>query len=78
MNSNRNWQRDEYVYAQHQKGRTYKDIGQELGISMERVRQLYIRACRERRQKYFKMHPEARKEWLENPKDEKWNSLLDE
>lgn len=78
MNSNRNWQRDEYVYAQHQKGRTYSDIGQELGITVERVRQLYVRACRERRRKYFQTHPEAREEWSKNPRDKKWDSLPDE
>lgn len=78
MNSNRNWQRDEYIYEQRHKGRTLKDIGQELGISPERVRALYVRACRERRQKYFQTHPEARKEWWENPKDPKWDSLPDE
>lgn len=78
MNSNRNWKRDEYVYEQHRKDRTYKNISQELGITEERVRQLYVRACRERRQQYFKKHPEARKEWLQNPNDKKWDSLPDE
>lgn len=78
MNKNRNWQRDEYVYAQCRSGRTYKDIGQELGGSGGCVRQLYVRACKERRQKYFKTHPGAYKEWLKNPDDEKWDSLPDE
>ena len=71
----RDRQRDEYIYVQRKKGRTLKDIGQELGVTQERVRQVYVRVCRERRQKYFKTHPEARKEWYENPNDPKWDSL---
>lgn len=78
MNKNRDWQRDEYVYAQRKKGRTYRDIGQELGVTSECVRQLYVRACRERRRKYFEAHPEAREEWLRNPNDPKWDDLPDE
>ena len=78
MNSNRNWQRDEYVYAERKRGRTYKDIGQELGVNASRARELYVRACRERRQKYLLAHPEARREWYENPNDPKWDNLPDE
>ena len=69
----RNIQRDEYIFAERQKGRTYRDIGQELGISFVRVRQVYVYVCRERRQEYFKTHPEEYKMWRENPKDKKWN-----
>jgi DNA-directed RNA polymerase sigma subunit (sigma70/sigma32) len=69
----RNIQRDEYIFAERQKGRTYRDIGQELGISFVRVRQVYVYVCRERRQEYFKTHPEEYKQWWENPKDKKWN-----
>ena len=78
MNSNRNWQRDEYVYAEHRKGRTFKDIGQELGVNPSRARELFVRACRERRQKYFRTHPEAHAEWWANPNDPKWDNLPDE
>lgn len=70
--------RDEYIYAERQKGRTYKDIGKDLGITASRVRGLYVRACRDRRQKYFKTHPEAYKEWHENPNDPKWDNLPEE
>jgi DNA-directed RNA polymerase sigma subunit (sigma70/sigma32) len=69
----RNIQRDEYIFAERQKGRTYRDIGQELGISFVRVRQVYVYVCRERRQEYFKTHPEEYMQWRENPKDKKWN-----
>lgn len=69
----RNIQRDEYIFAERQKGRTYRDIGQELGISFVRVRQVYMYVCREKRQEYFKTHPEEYWQWWENPKDKKWN-----
>lgn len=74
----RDMQRDGYIYAQRKKGRTYKDIGYELGIGAERVRQLYFRVCRERRQMYLLAHPEARKEWWASQNDPKWDDLPDE
>ena len=45
----KNIQRDEYIFSERQKGRTYKDIGQELGISVERVRQVCVQVSRDRR-----------------------------
>lgn len=72
--SNRDPKRDEYIFTERQKGRTYKDIGQELGITQNRVRQVYMHVCRDRRQEYFQTHPEAYQEWWENPNDKKWNS----
>lgn len=70
----RNPQRDEYIFAERQKGRTFKDIGQELGISLVRVRQVYVKTCREKRQEYFKTHPEEYEQWWEDPNNEKWNA----
>lgn len=74
----RDTQRDEYIFAERQKGRTFKDIGQELGITLERVRQVYERCCRDRRQQYFKTHPEAYREWLKAPNKEKLNFIPEE
>lgn len=71
-------ERDEYVYTERKKGRLYKDIAQELGITASRARAVYVRACRDKRQKYFKTHPEAYKEWRESRNDEKWANLPDE
>ena len=44
----RNYERDAYVYEERKKGRLFKDIGSELGISGNRVRQIYRRADWER------------------------------
>ena len=68
-----NPQRNEYIFAERQKGRTYKDIGLELGITQNRVRQVYVYVCREKRKKYFNTHPEEYLEWHNNPNDKKWN-----
>lgn len=69
-------QRDEYIFEERQKGRTYKDIGQELGIGVERVRQVYERACRDKRQAYFRTHREEYRKWLlETPDSEKKNFI---
>lgn len=78
MNRNRNWQRDEYIYAERRKGRTFKDIGLELGVTPGCVRQLFVRACRTRREKYFLKHPGLYIEWHKNPNDPKWDNLPDE
>ena len=69
----KNPQRAEYIFAERQKGRTYKDIGLELGITHNRVRQVYVYVCREKRQAYFKTHPEEYLEWREDSKNPKWN-----
>lgn len=70
----RNIQREAYIFSERQKGRTYKDIGQELGITQVRVRQVYERVCQRRRQEYFKTHPEEYAQWWENPRDKKWSA----
>ena len=70
----RNPERAEYIFTQRQEGRTYKDIGLELGISHSRVRYIYVQACREKRQEYFKTHPEEYAQWWEDPNNEKWNA----
>lgn len=56
--------RDDYVFSQRQLGRTYKSISDELGVTVERVRQIYARACRDRRERYFASHPGQREIWL--------------
>lgn len=48
----RNTQRDEYIFTERQKGRSYKDIGQEVSISAERVRQVCVQVSRDRRERY--------------------------
>ena len=63
----RDRQRDAYIFAEKQKGRTFKDIGQELGISLERVRQVFAHVCRDKRQRYFLTHPEEYEQWRNNP-----------
>lgn len=68
MPNTRDRQRDDYVFYEKRKGRTNKDIADELGLTQERIRQIYYRACRDRREKYFRKHPEARKEWWEDTK----------
>lgn len=52
----RNTQRDEYIFAERQKGRTYKDIGQEVGISAERVRQVCVQFSRDKRKQTEPRH----------------------
>lgn len=46
-------ERDLFVFKERNKGRTYTSIGQELGISRERTRQLYIRAQRELKSPFY-------------------------
>lgn len=70
----RNIQREAYIFAERQKGRTFKDIGLELGVTQARVRYVYVQVCRERRQVYFKTHPEEYIQWRENPNAKKWNA----
>lgn len=71
----KNAHRDEYIFTERQKGRTYKDIGQEFGITPHRVRQVCVYVARQKRQEYFKTHPDAYEEWRKSPMDKKWNSL---
>lgn len=69
MPNERDIERDNYIFRERYKGRTLKSIAEELGIGVERVRQIYARGCKERRQKYFRKHPEAYIEWHTNPNE---------
>ena len=73
--NNRDTQRDEFVFAERQKGRTFKDIGQELGITANRVNQIYTRTCNDRRKNYFLTHKEEYRKWLEGTWEEKRNFI---
>ena len=69
MTNERNIERDNYIFRERYRGRALKSIAEELGIGVERVRQIYERGCRERRQAYFRKHPEAFREWHTNPNE---------
>lgn len=71
----RDRERDEYIFSERQKGRTFTDIGLELGITGNRVRQIYNRACVDRRRKYFMTHKEEHEKWLQAPYKEQRNFI---
>ena len=48
----RDLMRDAYVFDEHAKGRTFGDIGRELGLSHVRIRQLYMRENLHRQGRY--------------------------
>lgn len=66
-------ERAEYIFAQRKTGRTFKDIGLELGITPNRVREIYVYVCRDRRQQYFKTHPGEYEQWHNDPNNKKWD-----
>jgi hypothetical protein len=70
----RNTELKEYILAERRKSRTYSSIGKEVGLSTVRARQLYVQVCREKRQEYFKTHPEEYAQWRENQRDKKWDN----
>lgn len=64
-------ERAAYIYAEHKKGRKFPSIAEELGISRERVRQIFTREDWARNgpnceswQKHFAKHPEVKDHWL--------------
>lgn len=66
----RDHERDAYVYEQRKKGRTFASIAADLGITGNRVRQIYNREDWERNghncdhwQKHFKKFPEDEEPW---------------
>ena len=71
----RDRERDEYIFSERQKGRTFKDIGLELGITGNRVRQVYNRACVDRRRAYFRTHKEEYQQWLQGTWEEQRNFI---
>ena len=48
----RDLKRDAYVFDEYAKGRTFGDIGKELGLSQVRIRRLYVREKLHRQGKY--------------------------
>ena len=67
----RDRERDVYVYEERKKGRTFASIAADLGVTGNRVRQIYRRIDweinREKSdgwQRHFKKHPEAEAEWI--------------
>lgn len=64
-------ERSAYIYTERKKGRKFPSIAQELGISPNRVRQIYCREDWERNgpnsdhwQLHFKKHPEDEAPWI--------------
>ena len=67
----RDHERDIYVYEERKKGRTFASIGSDLGVTGNRVRQIYRRIDWEINrencdgwQRHFEKHPEDRAEWI--------------
>lgn len=74
----RNPQRESYIFTQRQAGRTFTDIVQELGLSPQRIRQIYTDVCRAKRRRYFDTHPGAYWEWVNLPSKERQKFIPEE